>query len=74
MSNMSYCRFTNTLADLEDCNANMDNDLSGTEFRSRARLIALCRDIADSFEDDCFVEKCSDCGHSKTSCICDDED
>lgn len=34
MSNMSYCRFQNTLGDLGDCYENMDdNDLSKDELK-----------------------------------------
>ena len=47
MSNMSYCRFQNTLNDLKDCSENMDSDnLSKDESRARNSLIALCCDIA----------------------------
>jgi len=45
---MSYCRFENTLGDLEDCwDAIDDEDLSGTEKRARLRLIELCVKIAE---------------------------
>lgn len=49
--NMSYCRFTNTLRDLMDCQAVMFedseiNDLSPAEARARQQLIRLCCDIA----------------------------
>ena len=48
MSSMSYCRFENTLGDLEDCwDAIDDEDLSGTEKRARLRLIELCVKIAE---------------------------
>ena len=58
MSNMSYCRFRNTLKALQDCddalsNENMelqtdDNEdgLSGEEHRAKEELIELCKDIA----------------------------
>lgn len=55
MSNMSYCRFENTVHDLRDCQANMDNlDLSESEKRARKDLIETCKDIADDYyeEDD----------------------
>ena len=57
MANMSYCRFQNTLHDLQDCaNALEDmtetgTDLSANELRARDRLIDLCKDIADGAED-----------------------
>jgi hypothetical protein len=47
MSNMSYCRFENTVADLKDCYAHItDNDLSEDEWGYRKRLIQTCVDIA----------------------------
>ncbi len=46
MSNMSYCRFQNTLNDLWDCKDHLDEDLSDDEERARKRLIELCREIA----------------------------
>ena len=48
MSNMSYCRFRNTLSDLRDCQEAMDdtNDLSEGEALARERLIKLCVQIA----------------------------
>lgn len=57
--NMSYCRFTNTLTDLYDCqNAledfinNDENVISSDEERRKAKkLIEVCREIADSFEE-----------------------
>lgn len=53
MSNMSYCRFQNTLRDLRDCHENMDldDDADDIEVRARARLIALCATIAAEYGD-----------------------
>lgn len=49
MSNMGYCRFRNTVQDLEDCADHMDDqDLSEEEVQARKRLINLCHDIADN--------------------------
>lgn len=46
MSNMTYCRFQNTLEDLEDCLDNLDKDnLSPEELRAKKRLIEVCKDI-----------------------------
>lgn len=45
MSNMSCCRFRNTLHDLQDCYDNMDQDdseLSEEEREAREKLIVLC--------------------------------
>jgi len=52
MGNMSYCRFENTLYDLQDCYDNMDlsEDASDEEIKARKRLIEVCRDIADYYE------------------------
>lgn len=36
MSNMSYCRFQNTNADLKDCLDNMDANDAGVDRRSAA--------------------------------------
>lgn len=53
MSNMSYCRFTNTLSDLNDCYENMDAEgLSLAERLARWRLIRLCANIAADYEDE----------------------
>lgn len=59
MANMSYCRFENTLIDLYDCqNAledfinNDENVISSSEERHKAKkLIEVCREIADNFEE-----------------------
>lgn len=49
MSNMSYCRFENTLSDLQDCRANLDDDdLDGREASARRALIELCRTIVEA--------------------------
>lgn len=62
MSNMSYCRYRNTLMDLQDCEEalqeEIDNDviledeLGSDELRARKHLIQLCKDIAEMFEGD----------------------
>lgn len=49
MANMGYCRFENTLSDLEDCKDNMEEALGGIEFASRADLIEMCKDIAGEY-------------------------
>jgi hypothetical protein len=56
MSNMSYCRFHNTLADLLDCEDALSemldlSELSVAEQKSAKRLIQVCRRIADNCED-----------------------
>lgn len=51
MANMSYCRFRNTLNDLQDCFDNFDDkDLDLSESNARRRLYLLCRDIVKSYD------------------------
>ena len=53
MSNMSYCRFENTLRDLQDCSEHMDSALnSATEEQARANIIELCVEIALGYGDE----------------------
>lgn len=58
MSNMSYCRFQNTLADLRDCEEKlMDlqgdlSSLSKEEQRAAKALIAVCYAIWHDFGDE----------------------
>lgn len=53
MSNMSYCRFRNTLQDLRDCYDSMDDEpLSEEEKLARRALILMCRNISDDYTDD----------------------
>lgn len=53
MSNMSYCRFENTVTDLNDCYNHMhDLDLSSDEEAKKKELIDLCKEIACDFEDE----------------------
>jgi len=50
MANMSYCRFENTLRDLQDCYDHMDdNNLSSSEKIARQRIIDLCFDIVENY-------------------------
>lgn len=52
MSNMSYCRFQNTLNDLRDCQEHMEDELEGEEERARQQLIKVCQEIAGDFGED----------------------
>ena len=57
MANMSYCRFENTLSDLEDCYKDMQfgnefSELSLTEQEARNELVALCKKIAEQFDEE----------------------
>ena len=57
MANMSYCRFHNTLADLNDCESALnafindyENTIESAEERSKAKkLIELCSYIAENY-------------------------
>jgi SepF-like predicted cell division protein (DUF552 family) len=55
MSNMSYCRFRNTLSDLRDCGDALEDidgdlsELSEEEADAAKRLIEMCRQIAEDF-------------------------
>lgn len=50
MGNMSYCRFENTLRDLQDCYDHMDDgDLSESEERCKGQLIDLSQQIANDY-------------------------
>ena len=53
MSNMSYCRFENTMADLEDCLRNIDREAENSrDESSRQAMIELFREIAEDFDGD----------------------
>jgi hypothetical protein len=57
MANMSYCRFHNTLSDLDDCEAHMrdplskepDGDRYDSEHFKRTALIEACIRIANEY-------------------------
>jgi hypothetical protein len=52
-TNMSYCRFQNTLLALQECADAMDDaELSEQEALARACLLKLCRQLADDYADD----------------------
>lgn len=55
MGNMGYCRFQNTVGDLEDCYDHIHDDLddfSDEEKKARQRLIELCSDIVNDCDDE----------------------
>lgn len=45
MSNMSYCRFQNTLHDLRDCAEHLGDKLGEDEAYARKRLVLVCTEI-----------------------------
>jgi len=53
MGNMSYCRFENTMSDLQDCLINIgrkaENDYDES---SRQELIALFKEVAEDYDGD----------------------
>ena len=49
MGNMSYCRFRNTLIDLQDCYDNMGEGISDLEKIAKENLIELCKEIVEEF-------------------------
>jgi len=56
MGNMSYCRFSNTLGDLRDCQDAIEDELSDAETTAREKLIKLCVDIALDYGDSVGME------------------
>ena len=52
MANMSYCRFRNTLSDLNECYSNIENETSEEEEKAKEALIKLCKKIAHLYNDD----------------------
>jgi hypothetical protein len=56
MPNMSYCRFRNTLDDLNDCydcsEMNDPESLTDGEKRARLKIIELCRLIAADYAEE----------------------
>lgn len=64
MSNMSYCRFRNTLNDFDDCaskveeiiNGDVDEALSREEFIAAVRLVQAAADLIDIVKDAAGVD------------------
>ena len=54
MANMSYCRFQNTVSDLQDCFDNWDEKCSESEEKAKKRMLKICVDIA------CDIGGCSE--------------
>jgi len=58
VSNMTYCRFRNTLPDLRDCaDAMWETDVSPEEHEARRQLIQACRDIVAEADDNEWLEE-----------------
>jgi len=60
MSNMSYCRFENTVRDLKDCEDFVGDQLSQDENEARKELIKTCIRIAEDFTGDDLDESFPD--------------
>jgi len=60
MGNMSYCRFRNTLGDLQDCKDALGDgcaeDLSPDERRAAKRLLELCKEISEQYTEEDLQE------------------
>lgn len=54
MSNMSYCRFRNTLEDLQDCYDNFEEEISLDEEKARLKLLKLCQRISSDYDFETF--------------------
>jgi hypothetical protein len=52
--NMSYCRFENTLRDMQDCYwaLNEFDDLSASEREARSRMLKLCQEMLNEAMDE----------------------
>lgn len=64
MSNMSYCRFTNTRGDMEDCLEAIRNEKNLSDFEAQAGknmfqdILEFCQEygIIDTFDNDVLQE------------------
>ena len=58
MANIGYCRFKNTLEDLQDCHRALDgmsdyrSELSEEELEAAIKLLRLCELLADDYLED----------------------
>jgi hypothetical protein len=57
MANMSYCKFENTYRDLYDCYNSINDQLSDSEHKFRKRLVEMCQNIVDEFDESCQDEE-----------------
>ena len=66
MSNMSYCRFNNTVADMEDCVEALEEDgiesLSESETEKAKRLYELAQEYIEIYQTECSDNFCPECG------------
>ena len=54
MSNMSYCRFQNTLSDLRECYYAIEGkeELSVEESQARDQMLVICREIVELLDEE----------------------
>lgn len=52
MSNMSYCRFQNTVRDVAECFGYINAKLSPEEDEARQWLVKIARNIVAEFDDE----------------------
>lgn len=50
MSNMSYCRFRNTLTDFRDAKNHLRDDLDGAEAEARRKLVREAKEFVEKAE------------------------
>ncbi len=67
MANMSYCRFQNTLDDMQDCNEALDelvagdkdiDEVSDEEREAMERMMSLMEDMTRSLEELGIAPRC----------------
>lgn len=67
MTNMSYCRFSNTASDLRDCVDTLTDSppTSSEEIAAAKRMLELCQDYINTFDADRLPSgECEDCGEA----------
>ncbi len=53
MGNMGYCRFRNTVNDLQDCYYHLSDEIEDDdELKARKTLIRICKDIVQDSEEE----------------------
>ena len=52
MGNMSYCRFQNTLSDLQDCEGHFGDELGKDEADARTEMYNLIKSIREDWGED----------------------
>ena len=63
MANMHYCRFQNTLSDLKECMASLEEGevLSREELRAANELLRMCEEISDAGFEPEEAKRCESC-------------